>query len=184
MESKHYEQRQCIIEFQAFRDNKNKFIIKELVILDLNTNVPYSFVFKPPYNVKQCNLKSGRTNKWLSRNYHCINWLEGDVEYSELNSIMGRFCKNFHIIYTTGNEKAAWISKYTTKPVVQLHFSKVNNSNSYEHVLPLCLNVSNPKHKVANCSLAKVYNLVLQLKKCEMSNVEGVKVEGVGGPSI
>lgn len=47
METEQNDTKQCIIEFQAFRGNQDEFIIKELDILDLHTNIPCSFVFNP-----------------------------------------------------------------------------------------------------------------------------------------
>lgn len=162
MEPKQHEDKQCIIEFQAFRDNHDKFIVKELVIFDLSTNVPYSFVFKPPYAFKHCNTKSKRTNKWLTNHYHYINWSDGNVDFCELDGIMRRFCSQFKTIFTTGTEKVTWISKFTNNPVVNLTFSK---NLKTVHVSPVCINITNCNHRISSCSLAKVYKLSLQMKQ-------------------
>lgn len=151
--------KQCIIEFQAFKDNKNDFIVKELVILDLFTNIPYYFLFRPPYSFKDCNIKSRRCNKWLTDNFHHICWNEGFVDYYDLDQIMVHFCKQFNTIYTTGNEKAKWISTYTTSKVVEFNFTKDFRDVKIVH---LCNNVENTQHKHLNCALAKAYKMSLQ----------------------
>lgn len=174
MDTKHYDNKQCIVEFQAFRGNRDEFIIKELVILDLFTNIPYSFVFKPPFAFENCNMKSRRTNQWLSNHYHYINWCEGDVDFNELPNIMKRFCNKFQTIFTTGSEKVTWITKFTSSKVIDLTFPKDLN---FIRVLPVCLNIADSNHKSSNCSLAKVFRLSLQMYQYsiqEYKNVEEV----------
>jgi hypothetical protein len=178
METKHHEHKQCIIEFQAFRDNQDKFIVKELVILDLTTNVPYSFIFKPPYPFESCNSKSRRTNSWLTNHYHYISWNEGNIDYLRCESLIKHFCYQFQTIFTTGSEKTMWISKFTNNVVVDLKLPKELSNIS---VLPICLNIENSKHRTSNCSLSKVYKLSLHLQQYHpIWNVEGkAKVEGM-----
>lgn len=178
METVQHENKQCIIEFQAFRDNGDKFIIKELVVLDLTTNIPYSFIFKPPYSLNFCNSKSRKTNSWLSNHYHHINWYDGNIDYVECENVMKLFCNQFQTIYTTGTEKCKWISSFTNSLVVDLRFPK---QCQFTDVLPICLNIKNPKHKASNCSLAKVYKVSSQLKQYPLLEVVGDK--GIGGGS-
>ena len=92
----------CIIEFQAFVGNRNEFIVKELVITDLNTNIMCYFLFKPPFSFKKLSGKAARTNKWLMKNYHHISWNEGFTEYKELDNIMYHYAQQYTIIYTKG----------------------------------------------------------------------------------
>lgn len=171
--------RECIIEFQAFRDNHDKFIIKELVVLDLTTNISYSFLFQPPYPFNTCNSKSSRTNNWLSNHYHHINWNDGYINYNECEGLVKKFCNKFDVIFTTGSEKAKWISKRTNTLVFELRFPKEYLNNN--HLFPVCQNVENARHKTSNCSLAKVYKLSLQLKQYPMlEEEEGVRSNGGG----
>lgn len=162
METVYQKNKPCIIEFQAFRDNNDKFIIKELVIFDVATQIPYSFIFKPPYSFKTCNDKSRRTNNWLSKHYHNISWSEGNIDYSECESLIKEQCNHFNTIFTTGTEKAQWLSTLTNCLVVDL---KLPNCCRYIDVSPVCLNVINPKHKTSNCSLVKVYKLFFHLQQ-------------------
>lgn len=156
------EEIQGVIEFQGFRGNKDEFIIKELVILDLTTNVPHYFLFKPPYNIKHCNEKSACCNRWLTKYFHSITWNEGIIDYSELEKIMILYCEKFKTIFTTGLEKANWISRYCKNTtVVPLQLSKEFKNVS---ILPLCFAVENEKHKHLNCALTKVYKLSLQMQ--------------------
>lgn len=131
METEQNDNRQCIKELQAFRGNLDEFIIKEIVILELYTNIPYRFVFKPTFALEKWDMKSRRTNQWLSNNFHYINWCEGNVDYNELNNIMKKFCSKFQTIFITGNEKVTWIKKFTNSKVADLNFPKYFNTLCY-----------------------------------------------------
>lgn len=154
--------RQCIIEFQSFVGNLNEFIVKELVIMDLETNVVNYFLFKPPHSFKKLSSKAKRTNKWLTRYFHHITWHEGFVEYKELTNIMQYYCQQFQIIYTTGLKKSDFISQYTTNTVVNYAISKHFVFNKGDGI---CNSVKNDMHKINNCCLIKTQRILAAMGK-------------------
>lgn len=154
-------QKSCIIEFQAFRGNNDKFIIKELVILDLLTFVVYPFTFEAPFSYNCLNAKARKTNDWLTKYFHYINWYDGFITYSNLHSIMFQFCKQFPKIYTRGLEKTTWIQSYTKDEVVNVHVPKCFK-NRFENI---CVTINNPKHGKTHCALRNAYFLAEYLQK-------------------
>lgn len=171
---RHIEEKPCVIEFQAFRGNKNEYIIKELVILDLTTNVVYPFMFKPPYPYKKLNSKAKRTNKWLIKSFHNITWNEGFTDYNEVDDVMYHFCTEFNRIYTKGLEKRNWIQKYTTANVIDL---KIDSSLTvcYDNI---CLASKNKAHRQGQCGLKNAYRLASFLNQPETGDSDGYKYEG------
>ncbi len=167
-----YGDKSAIIEFQAFKGNENEFIIKELVILDLKTNIPNYFLFKPPFSFSHLNRKQKKTNNWCTRRHHLITWDEGFTNYEELDNIMYHYCTQFTSIFSTGLEKCNWIRMYTTSKVIERTLSKElrNNENL------VCTSVKNVNHNFPNCALAKAHNLSLTLSK----NLTNVKSGGGG----
>lgn len=169
-----------IVEFQAFRGNDNKFIVKELVILDLQTCVIYTFLFKPPFPFNKLNSKSKRTNKWLTKNLHHIAWNDGYTDFKELESIMYHFCSRFTKLYTRGQEKRNWIQLYTTKDVIDV---KVNQCLEIDSV---CILTKDEKHAYLHCAVKNAYRLAAFLQQSTMNSkvegeVEGEVEGGVGG---
>lgn len=146
--------KRCIIEFQAFIDNSNEFIVKDLVILDLETNAVNYFLFKPPHSYKKLSAKAKRTNNWLTKHFHSITWNEGFVEYKELDNITYHYCQQFGTIYTTGLKKVKFISQYTSDTVVNYLISKNLYFNTGDG---FCNSVQQETHKLKNCSLVKTY---------------------------
>lgn len=156
--------RPCVIEFQAFRGNSDKFIIKELVILDLLTFVVNPFTFEAPFSFNKLNSKAKRTNKWLTKHFHHIQWYEGYIAYTNLHSIMFQFCKQYTHIYTRGLEKKNWIQRYTHGKVFDINIDK---NFRYQHA-NCCVTVNNPKHGQTHCALRNAYRLSSYLKEEDM----------------
>lgn len=147
--------KRCVVEFQAFRNNKDKFIIKELAFFDISTNVVNYFLFKPPFAFRKLNSKSSRTNKWLTNHLHRISWNEGFTQYKELDSIMYHYCQQYDEIYTSGEEKSKWIEMYCTSDVMSVTLDK----NFIPELNGLCIGVKNPLHKLSNCALSRAYRV-------------------------
>lgn len=147
--------KECVVEFQAFRNNQDKFIVKELAFFDISTNVVNYFLFKPPFPFKKLNTKSSRTNKWLMEHLHHITWDEGFTEYKELDSIMYHYCQQYDKIYTTGDEKSKWIRMYSTSNVTNI----ILNKDFATDLNGLCIGVKSPQHKTANCALSRAYKV-------------------------
>lgn len=147
--------KKCVVEFQAFRNNQNRFIIKELAFFDVRTNVVNYFLFKPPFPFKILNRKTTRINKWLTRNLHHITWEEGFTQYKELDNIMYHYCQQYDEICTTGDEKVKWIQMYCTCNVTNISLDK-----TYAVELNgLCIGVKSCKHKISNCALSRAYRV-------------------------
>lgn len=156
-----YKDASAIVEFQAFRGNDGKFIIKELVILNLSTGVQDYFLFKPPFHFSNLIDKAIKTNSWCTRNHHHISWDEGFTPYEEIDTIMYQYCSIYKTIFSTGLEKCNWIRLYTKSTVIELNISKEVTAMDNN----LCVSVRNPLHKSSNCALLRAYCLSLTLDK-------------------
>lgn len=155
------QEKPCVVEFQAFRGNKNEYIIKELVFLDLNTGIVFPFLFEPPFAFNNLNSKTKRTNKWTTRYFHSIDWCEGFTNYKSLENIMYHFCNEFTTVYTRGLEKRNWIQAYTTRQVYDVILDKNFESPKLENI---CRLVKNKQHTQSQCALKNVYRLAAFLE--------------------
>lgn len=96
----------AVVEFQAFYDNNNQYIVKELAIV--SEYLQTQLIFKPPnYTLDS---KAQRTARWLSRHYHGIKWDEGGVTYSE--ELIKGLCKAYETVYTKGLEKVKFLQRF------------------------------------------------------------------------
>ena len=166
---KEIKERSGIIEFQAFRGNNDKYIVKELVILDLQTYVIYTFLFKPPFSFNKLNSKSKRTNKWLTRNFHHIAWDDGYTSFKGLENIMYHYCSKFTKLYTRGLEKRNWIQLYTAKDVIDV---KIDKLFDFE-VDNVCILTKNDEHTRFQCAVKNAYRLAAYLQPSTMESGGG-----------
>lgn len=98
----------AVVEFQAFTDNTNRFIVKELAIV--SENFLTQIVFDSPYEFFNLNQKMQRSARWLSRHYHKIKWTEGSVPYDE--ELIRLLCQPFTTIYSKGLEKVQFLRQF------------------------------------------------------------------------
>ena len=118
------EQKACVIEMQNYRGNNNEYIVKELAILDLSTDIVNYFLLKPPFPLEWLDQKSLKTYKWLFNYFHHIPWHGGFTTYRELKNILKHYCSQYDTIYTTGLEKANWLKLLTTSTVIDYTLDK------------------------------------------------------------
>lgn len=98
----------AVVEFQAFLNNDNKYIIKEFVII--GDSFQTQIIFKSPFCKCALDDKQQRTARWLSRHLHGIKWEDGTITYNE--GLIKSLCKQFDTIYTKGREKAEFLKQF------------------------------------------------------------------------
>lgn len=116
--SKHF-----VVDLQGFIEFKN-LILKELCILeysnDRRINVVnkefHHFIFKPPFEWKQLNQNAQSQALWLKCFYHGFSWNHGEIEYSEIESVLRKTLTketNTPVVYVKGAEKVEWFNHFT-----------------------------------------------------------------------
>lgn len=101
-----------VVDFQAFRGARNEFILKELAAIDVRTGRYDLVLFAPPYEKTQLHPKQIKTNDWLERHYHRIQWNAGNIPYKDMVCIIARICSTSTVIYVKGLEKANFLRQY------------------------------------------------------------------------
>lgn len=96
------------MEFHGFKDNNNRFIVKELAVV--GEYFQSQVVFQPPYCFNNLNSKMRKTACWLSRNYHHMRWDDSGVPYNE--QIIRDLCKPFKTLYSKGLEKVEFLREF------------------------------------------------------------------------
>lgn len=139
-----------IIDVQGFKSSETEFTPKELAAFD---GTKYShFIFNPPFpfNDLQGHLK--KTNSWLIRNYHCLNWEEGFTSLEHLQVILQRLTCNVNIILVKGLEKVKFLKNFINLPVIDLG----NQTNPIQPRKPLCFFHTS---EICVCALSNVFCL-------------------------
>lgn len=140
---------EAVVEFHGFKDNDNRFIVKELAIVSILFQT--HLVFLPPYYFRRLNYKSRKTARWLSNNFHLISWDEGSIPYNE--ELIRMLCKPFKVIHTKGLEKAQFLKEF--HPEVREITLECNIDCNIECFLP--------QHKYGKCALKNAKSYYTQL---------------------
>jgi len=98
----------AILDMQCVLGLNNKYMIKEMSIVDTETWTTQHWIFKHSKSMQDN--KSRKTNKWLERNYHQLSIDYGDVEYEELSRILNSL--KFNCIYVKGEQKKQILMEY------------------------------------------------------------------------
>lgn len=97
----------AIVDVQGFKNEDNKFIVKELAILCKNHIMV--LLIKPPYPYYNLTRKERSQVSWIEKNRGLL-WNEGFVPYYYYKFLILDFLKNRQI-YTKGVEKVSWLKE-------------------------------------------------------------------------
>lgn len=98
-----------LIDFQAFKDNYNGYIIKELAIVTVDEQVFHLSLFKPPFKFYKLSLDKQKTNSWLHKYYHGLDWNYGYEEYTKLTQVLKTSVQPRSTVYVKGITKQQFL---------------------------------------------------------------------------
>jgi hypothetical protein len=138
-----------VLDMQGFKDERNRFIPKELAAYD-GDRISH-FVFRPPYPLKLLSQNLQNNAVWLMRNHHCLNWNSGFTPLHYFAKIMSYLTKDAEHVYVKGGEKAEFIRKYCRKKVIEL-----DDQPALQKDEPLCFYHNK---SICMCALTNVLSL-------------------------
>ena len=103
-----------VIDFQGFKDNDNKYIIKELAISGLqNNDLLIHKIVAAPYAKETLNVKRKREAEWITVFYHGLDWncQLSDETYKHMMYKLKELCYLSDKIFVKGEEKAKFIEE-------------------------------------------------------------------------
>ena len=105
-----------VIDVQGFKKAYNEFVFKELAVVPLGEDVqPTVYLFGPPHDWNFLAARYKCENNWLTRNYHGINWQDGEIPYEEFEEILKSSVRGASKIYVKGLEKQKWLQNIISR---------------------------------------------------------------------
>ncbi|KYN14629.1 hypothetical protein ALC57_13158 [Trachymyrmex cornetzi] len=108
------------IDVQSFRDVEDNFIPKEVVVLAINAMITGHWIMRPPYPFGELPERARLENNWLKRNYHRIEWFDGDINPIYFTIHLRAITRHVRYIYTRGQEKSRYLSNLLSRNVYNL----------------------------------------------------------------
>lgn len=91
-----------VIDFEAFIDVNNVFIIKEFTIVDVVHGLSRVVLFKSAYDRTNLDRKYTRVAEWLEQNRHGMAWSGGYVDYTIFEATVRDACASCPTVCTKG----------------------------------------------------------------------------------
>ena len=106
-----------VIDFTYFQGRDGEMVVKELAAADSHSDRVSSYVFKRPYAWEEVPAFTARLNQDIN---HGCNWNDGDIFYSELETVLNREASSAVAIYCFGPKKSAFISNLIDRTVIDI----------------------------------------------------------------
>lgn len=106
-----------VIDFTFLEGRDGELVVKELAAVDSHSNRVSSYVFKRPYIWEEVPAFNARMNQAID---HGCNWDDGDILYSELETVLHREASSAVAIYCFGPQKTQFISGLMNRTVIDI----------------------------------------------------------------
>ena len=115
-----YKTMDIVIDIQGFRDAEERFIPKEVAVVAINTPIIGQWIIMRPCPFDELSVNSRRENNWLTRNYHGIEWFDGEVNLKHFKQHLREIIRQARYIYSRGHEKVHYLRNLLSKNVYNL----------------------------------------------------------------
>ena len=106
-----------VIDFTYLDGRDGDIVVKELAAVDYHRNRVSSYIFKKPYGWEAVSMFSAQMNEAVD---HGCNWNDGDLSYSELETVLLREAASAVAIYCYGRQKTNFISELIQRTVIDI----------------------------------------------------------------
>ena len=95
-----------VVDFQAFKNNENEFILKELCIVGVRSNICVHVIIKSDVEFSSLSAKAKRSVEYLTNYYRKIDFADGYVSALDARRLILDTIPHGSLVYVKGSEKA------------------------------------------------------------------------------
>ena len=133
-----------IVDYEGYKIDKNKFIIKEFTLINLKINKTYHYFVRSPFIIKN------NHTEWVYNNIHHIPFNYGSTSFKKIITLL----KTNENIYVKGLEKTKFIKSISKSPNV-INLEEVQCPKYIEKNTINCSFTNHNKSNFNHCSLKK-----------------------------
>lgn len=122
----------AFVDLQGFKNNLNKFIVKEIAIIT-NETVYHKIVKATPIMLINLDEAHRKQTRWLTHRYHGLEWTQGSIALRDLRKEIYRIL-NAKIVCVKGVEKIQWLQEILG---FNRHICEIIDIELICHTLPL-----------------------------------------------
>lgn len=148
-----------VVDIQGFRDITGQFLPKEVVVIAIDEPFVGHWILIPPHGFSELPEKARRENNWLSRNYHGIEWFDGETNLECFTTQLREITRHVRNIYTRGNEKARYLRNLLCRVIYNLEGISPSFNELTEEEHRYCAFHGFRKFGNFHCALHNAYRL-------------------------
>lgn len=92
-----------LLDFQGFKEDSNKFVIKELTIVSTEGSFLQRWIVRSPFPLCNLDIRTRKQCFWNIRNHNGIEWSDGDITIKDLHHQLSSILEDF-IVHVKGLE--------------------------------------------------------------------------------
>lgn len=148
-----------VIDIQGFCDADEKFLPKEVAVVAIDAPIVDHWIMMPPHPFAELPEKVRRQNTWLTRNYHGIEWFDGEANPKYFALHLREIIRHSRHIYVRGSEKAHYMRNLLSREIYNLEgiSPAFKNLTSEEECGQYCAH--HGFRKIFHCALHNAYKL-------------------------
>lgn len=152
-----------IVDFQAFKDNCNNFIVKECAVTSPDYCFIQHWIIAPPYDFYTLSSQKRKEAIWLQLNYHGLKWSDGGIKYSVFLNELQKVCSKGIRIFAKGSDKCDWLKVILNTNIIDLEGFNVPRFKALMQTtyIPVLRCFYHCKDKKRICALTNAYKLKL-----------------------
>lgn len=143
-----------VLSIECLRGLGNGFIIKELAIIELKHNDEQNIQnlhFEAPYPSYLLPNYIRRTNRWITRTLHGMEWGDGYIPYSKLKILLSDAIGSDKNIFAKGSENCAILSNILGREVSNLEIFGCPKVDDIDIPMVSCI----WNHRSKSCAINK-----------------------------
>lgn len=153
-----------VIDIECFRYRNLEWVVKEIAVYGDYLD---SMVFKAPYLFNTLETHVQKAFRWLTNNFHGLDWNSGDYPYERLqmfvDSIKLRYPNS--TFYSKGFEKTVFLSRLFGRDFIDLESMKCPRYNQLSATDTRCTRNSSAHLDSDHCARKKVHKYANWLEK-------------------
>lgn len=152
-----------ILDFQAFKDNNNDFIIKKCAVVAIDGSFVEHWIVAPPYEFYMLKKDKRREAVWVKQNYHGLSWGDGGISYGAFQDELKQVCSDVRRVFVKGKEKTEFLKTLLKNDVINLEDYNTPRLKKlmFNSYLPVLRCFRHCKHKKYICALSSADKLKL-----------------------
>uniref|UniRef100_A0A6V7LC85 Uncharacterized protein n=1 Tax=Bracon brevicornis TaxID=1563983 RepID=A0A6V7LC85_9HYME len=162
-----------VINIQGLVGPDEIFVPKELAILSVESEHLGHWIFAPPCGLNDIPFAAKRQNRWLTANFHRLDWEDGTTPFKSIHKILKEAAKNVSTIYVRGRETVKFLESVVCRTIVNLDIYSPPFKRLPENKRYCLFHAEAVSHGNFSCALHNA----AKLKKWVRENIYTDKVE-------